>query len=514
MPPKNKNKKFLAAQKKAAAEKAEKAAKEEAERVAREGVEKHGDANGNGQGTAENGEGSGGRSEREDANSASESSGRIRARPTPEDLGFFVRSGPDNAALRHHANMDIRIGDILLSAGKQTLIQNGVLALNYGTKYGLIGRNGVGKSTLLRALSERRIPLPSFLHVIHVEQEVVGDERTVLQTVLEADRERDWLLREEERLLAMEPEEEALEAITLNEIYERLDELDSDSAESRAAMVLTGLGFDGEMQGKPTQTFSGGWRMRIALAQALFMQPDLLLLDEPSNHLDVHALLWLQEFLNAWEKTVVIVSHDRGLLNSVTRATIFLNQKRLRYYGGNYNTFLRVRAEHRANQAATLLQQERRKADLKQFVARFGHGHRKMARQAQSRMKMLEKIEETAAGMLIDRDDPYLRLDFPAATRLPPPCVSVVDMAFGYDADKPLYCNLNFGVDCDSRIAIIGPNGAGKSTFLKVCHRLFILCTSIPYRCRRSSRPLALSVVHTHPSTQTSVQRYEGENIH
>ena len=168
MPPKNKNKKFLAAQKKAAAEKAEKAAKEEAERVAREGVEKHGDANGNGQGTAENGEGSGGRSEREDANSASESSGRIRARPTPEDLGFFVRSGPDNAALRHHANMDIRIGDILLSAGKQTLIQNGVLALNYGTKYGLIGRNGVGKSTLLRALSERRIPLPSFLHVIHV----------------------------------------------------------------------------------------------------------------------------------------------------------------------------------------------------------------------------------------------------------------------------------------------------------------------------------------------------------
>lgn len=180
-------------------------------------------------------------------------------------------------------------------------------------------------------------------------------------------------------------------------------------------------------------------------------------------------MTWLEEFLNAWEKTVVIVSHDRGFLNSVTRATIFLNQKRLRYYGGNYDTFLRVRAEHRANQAATLQQQSRRKAELKQFVARFGHGHKKMARQAQSRMKMLSKIEEDVAGMLIDRDDPYLRLEFPAATRLPPPCISVVDMAFGYDIDKPpLYIDLNFGVDCDSRIAIIGPNGAGKSTFLKL----------------------------------------------
>mmetsp|Transcript_10800 Transcript_10800/g.20530 ORF Transcript_10800/g.20530 Transcript_10800/m.20530 type:complete len:455 (-) Transcript_10800:329-1693(-) len=250
----------------------------------------------------------------------------------------------------------------------------------------------------------------------------------------------------------------------LSEVYERLEDMGSDTADTRAATILAGLGFDHEMQNQPTREFSGGWRMRIALAQALFLKPDLLLLDEPTNHLDVHALTWLEEFLLTWERTVVIVSHDRGFLNKVTTQTVFLHRKRLMYYGGNYDTFLKVRAEHRANQIATRKQQDARAGHLKQFIARFGQGHKKMAKQAQSRMKMLGRLQEEAVE--VDFDDPYLRLDFPSATSLPPPCISVTNVSFEYEPGKTLYKGLDFGLDMDSRVAIVGPNGAGKSTFL------------------------------------------------
>ena len=220
------------------------------------------------------------------------------------------------------------------------------------------------------------------------------------------------------------------------------------------------------MQNKATKEFSGGWRMRISLAQALFMTPDLLLLDEPTNHLDVHALTWLEEFLQRWEKTVVIVSHDRGFLNDTTTATMFLHNKRLRYYGGNYDTFVKVRAEHRANEQAVAANQSQREAHLKNFIQKFGQGHKKMVKQAQCRMKMLAKLQEERVDM--DFDDPYLRLNFPSATPLPPPCISVMNAAFGYEWYQTLYEGLDFGLDMDSRVAIVGPNGAGKSTFLKL----------------------------------------------
>eukprot|EP00958_Prasinococcus_capsulatus_P002169 scaffold200_cov401-Prasinococcus_capsulatus_cf.AAC.5 len=304
--------------------------------------------------------------------------------------------------------------------------------------------------------------------------QVTGDDTSALQAVLQIDKEREWLLQKEKELLEVE-EELGMEAtvadeeegeITLNEVYERLEELDSDSAIARAANILTGLGFDHAMMQKSTREFSGGWRMRIALAQALFLAPDLLLLDEPTNHLDVDALTWLEEFLAGWDRTVVIVSHDRGFLNQVTTHTVFLHRKRLFYYGGSYDTFLKVRAEHMANQTATLKEQNRREAHLKQFIARFGQGHKKMARQAQSRMKMLKKLQEGKAE--VDFDDPYLKLEFPSASQLPPPCVSVSNVAFGYEEGKTLYEHLDFGLDMDSRVAVVGPNGAGKSTFLKL----------------------------------------------
>jgi ATPase subunit of ABC transporter with duplicated ATPase domains len=384
-------------------------------------------------------------------------------RLSSEDLGFHIRSGPD-ANRRANCNMDIHINNIQLYGGRDELIQDGTLKLVFGTKYGLVGRNGAGKSTLLRAISERVIKLPDFLHIIHVEQEASPDDRSALQTVVETDKERLYLLDLEQRML--DEEIDQIDGIDLNEVYERLDEIDADTATARAGQILGGLGFDPEEQMKATKDFSGGWRMRIALAAALFMTPDLLLLDEPTNHLDVHALTWLEEFLRKWEKTVLIVSHDRGFLNDCTTATIFLHHKKLRYYGGSYDTFLKVRAEHRANEEAMQRNQNLREASLKQFISRFGQGHKKMVRQAQCRMKMLEKLQSERVD--VDYDDPYLRINFPSASPLPPPCISVMNVAFGYEGYQTLYQGLDFGLDMDSRVAIVGPNGAGKSTFLKL----------------------------------------------
>ena len=391
---------------------------------------------------------------------------REDGRFTSEDLGFQIRTGPD-ASRNRTRNLDIEVNDVTMYAGGTELLCNTTVKLVYGVNYGLIGRNGVGKSTLLRNLANKAIQIPEFVFVMHVEQEIVGDETSVLNAVLKSDKEREYLLNLESQILDLDPEEhpdQSVDGIGLMEVYERLEELDSDNAEVKAATILSGLGFDAENQARATREFSGGWRMRIALAQALFMNPDLLLLDEPTNHLDVPALTWLTEFLNQWEKTVVIVSHDRGFLNSTINATIFLHRKRLAYYGGNYDTFVRVRAEHRTNQSAISAQQERKVDHLKDFIARFGRGHKKMAAQAQSRMKLLKKIEEEAVE--IDMDDPYLRISFPSQTELPPPCISVIDAAFGYDESRTLYNGLNFGIDCDSRVAIVGPNGAGKTTFL------------------------------------------------
>jgi len=405
------------------------------------------------------------------AEKKAETKGYNNGRLSAEMLGFQVRTGPE-APSRTGKSMDIEVGDIQIFAGKQELFYSAVLRLASGHKYGMVGRNGVGKSTLLRAIAERdgRVPVAQHIMIMHVEQEITGDDTSVLESVLKADKEREWLLQKEQELCNVEDdgsgEEVRIDGVSLMEVYERLDELSNDDAETRAAVILSGLGFSGEDQGRPTKEFSGGWRMRIALAQALFVQPDLLLLDEPTNHLDVHAVTWLEEFLKNWDKTVVIVSHDRVFLCHCTTHTVFCHRKRLSYYGGNYDTFLRVRAEHRQNQEATQHIQERKVSHLKQFIARFGRGHKKMAKQAQSRMKMLAKLQEEAVE--VDFDDPYLKLDFPCAPELPPPCISVIDAAFGYTEDKILYQGLNFGLDCDSRVAIVGPNGAGKSTFLKL----------------------------------------------
>ena len=374
------------------------------------------------------------------------------------------RTGPDAAELRSRC-MDVAVEQINLMVGRRELLSSATLKLTYGRKYGLVGRNGEGKTQLLCAIARRELPVPEHIRIVHVEQEIEGDDTPVLEAVLRSDWEREYLLEQERRL---ERDESDAAGEALLEVYGRLEELGADAAETRASSVLAGLGFDADMQRRPTRSFSGGWRMRVSLAIALFQQPDLLLLDEANNHLDSVSLLWLAQFLQAWPRTVLMVSHDRWLLNAVAQDMILLHRKRLMYYGGNYDAYIRTRGEQQRHALAVAGSQKRRADELKSFIARFGRGHKKMARQAQARMKMLARLQ--AEMIDVDYDDPSLRIEFPAADSLPPPpCVSVNDVGFRYGDDGPmLYRNLHFGLDCDSRIAIVGPNGAGKSTLLKL----------------------------------------------
>ena len=265
--------------------------------------------------------------------------------------------GPD-ANRRANSNMDIQIGNIQLYGGRQELLTDATLKLVHGTKYGLVGRNGTGKSTLLHAMSTFPIPMPEHRPIIHVEQEAAPSTKSAIQTVLDTDLERNYLLEIEKILL--DEDKDTHEGIDLNEVYERLDEIGGDEAIARAGGILGGLGFDAEMQNKATKEFSGGWRMRISLAQALFMTPDLLLLDEPTNHLD-------DARVDVAGGIFAAVGKDGGdrlarsrFLNDTTTATMFLHNKRLRYYGGNYDTFVKVRAEHRANEQAVAANQSQR----------------------------------------------------------------------------------------------------------------------------------------------------------
>ena len=231
---------------------------------------------------------------------------------------------------------DVVVHKLTVRVKGKVLLEDTSLTISAGRRYGLVGPNGMGKSTLMRLMAQRQIPIPEYIDVLLVEQEVVADERTALQAVLEADVEATELQKEEkeinERLQSLEGDEQDEASNRLNEIYDRLNELNSSSAEARASKILHGLGFTKVMQQRSTQSFSGGWRMRISLARALFIQPTLLLLDEPTNHLDLRAVLWLEEYLQRWKKTLIVVSHDRDFLNTVTTDVIHLFEQGLHFY--------------------------------------------------------------------------------------------------------------------------------------------------------------------------------------
>eukprot|EP00455_Lapot_gusevi_P015615 TRINITY_DN1790_c0_g2_i3.p1 TRINITY_DN1790_c0_g2~~TRINITY_DN1790_c0_g2_i3.p1 ORF type:complete len:785 (-),score=212.31 TRINITY_DN1790_c0_g2_i3:93-2447(-) len=391
-----------------------------------------------------------------------------RAKKKEEVLQIYLRSIANTRS--HNKNVEIASFSLSPPDGGTELILNAPLRLYTGRRYGLIGRNGIGKTTLLSAMASYEIRgFPTYLRVLHVEQEVVGTDETVLECVLTADAERHSLLSQEQKLQqqieSKEPGDTKLEELEerLSQIHNRLNEIDAYAAEARAATILNGLGFSSSMQQLPTKALSGGWRMRVALASALFVNPDILLLDEPTNHLDFPAVLWLEDYLQNYPKTLVLVSHDRNFVNNVITDVIHLYNQSLTYYRGDFDTFERVRFEQSKNQRKQFEAQQARREHMQKFIDKFRY-NAKRASLVQSRLKALDRME-----MLDDvLDDPKFQFSFPECEILQKPIVLVNSLTFGYDPERILLKNIDLRVDINSRIGVVGGNGVGKSTLIKL----------------------------------------------
>ncbi|NSX55454.1 ABC-F family ATP-binding cassette domain-containing protein [Parasulfitobacter algicola] len=353
----------------------------------------------------------------------------------------------------------LKISDISYSVEGRPLFEGASATIPTGHKVGLVGRNGAGKTTLFRlirgelVLEGGSLNLPSRAQIGGVAQEVPASETSLIDTVLAADTERADLLAEAET---------ATDPARIADIQTRLADIDAWSAEGRAASILKGLGFDHAEQQMPCSAFSGGWRMRVALAAVLFSAPDLLLLDEPTNYLDLEGAVWLETYLARYPHTILIISHDRGLLNRAVGAILHLEDRKLTLYQGPYDQFARQRAEQRAVQAAMAKKQDARRAHLQSFVDRFKAKASK-AKQAQSRVKMLEKMTPISAP----EEQARRVFTFPDPEELSPPIINVENGAVGY-GDTIVLKKLNLRIDQDDRIALLGKNGQGKSTLSKL----------------------------------------------
>jgi len=353
----------------------------------------------------------------------------------------------------------LKIEDITYNVEGRPLFEGASATIPTGHKVGLVGRNGAGKTTLFRlirgelALEGGAITLPQRARIGGVAQEVPSSETSLLDTVLAADTERAALMAEAET---------AHDAHRIAEIQHRLADIDAWSAEGRASSILKGLGFDAEEQLMPCSAFSGGWRMRVALAGVLFAQPDYLLLDEPTNYLDLEGALWLESYLQKYPHTVIIISHDRGLLNRAVQGILHLDNRKLTYWQGGYDQFARQMAERRAVLQAEAKKAEARRAHLQSFVDRFKAKASK-AVQAQSRVKMLEKLTPITAP----EEAKKVVFTFPKPEELAPPIINLDGAAVGYGG-PPVLRRLNLRIDQDDRIALLGKNGEGKSTLSKL----------------------------------------------
>ena len=353
----------------------------------------------------------------------------------------------------------LSISDISYSVDGRPLFEGASANIPTGHKVGLVGRNGTGKTTLFRlikgelALEGGEISLPSRAKIGGVAQEVPSSDTSLIETVLEADTERAALMAEAET---------AQDPARIADIQTRLTDIDAWSAEGRASSILKGLGFDAEAQLRPCSDFSGGWRMRVALAGVLFAQPDLLLLDEPTNYLDLEGALWLENYLQKYPHTIIIISHDRGLLNRAVGSILHLEGRKLTYYSGPYDQFARQRAEQRALLVAESRKQDLRRAHLQSFVDRFKAKASK-AKQAQSRVKMLEKMTPITPP----EEARQQVFTFPEPEELSPPIINMEEAAVGYGGPIILK-HLNLRIDQDDRIALLGRNGEGKSTLSKL----------------------------------------------
>ncbi|MEJ6596181.1 ABC-F family ATP-binding cassette domain-containing protein [Parasphingorhabdus sp.] len=353
----------------------------------------------------------------------------------------------------------LNFSNITVRLGGTVILDGATAALPPGARVGMIGRNGAGKSTLMKVIAgmlepdDGSVDMPKDARLGYIAQEAPAGQDSPLDTVLAADVERASLLAEAET---------AADPHRIGEIHERLNMIEAHSAPARAAKILIGLGFDEAAQQQPMDSFSGGWRMRVALAALLFSQPEVLLLDEPSNHLDLEATLWLENFLTSYQATILVISHERDLLNNVVDHILHLQHGTTTLYPGGYDAFEKQRAERQAQLASSREKQIAQREKLQSYVSRWG-AKAHSAKQAQSRVKALARMEPIAAAI----DDPSLTFHFPSPAELKPPLITLDDASVGY-GDNIILSGLNMRLDPDDRTALLGRNGNGKTTLARL----------------------------------------------
>lgn len=393
-----------------------------------------------------------------------------------EPLSYFNVSQQTSA--KKEETGDIKVEKLSISAGGKQLLDEATLLVTCGRRYGLVGPNGMGKTTLLSHLAARAIKVPANLDLLLCEQDIEVDDTPASTVVLNADRRRLELLAQEKLIIEAISRGEPSAAAQMTHVGEELQEIGAGSAESRVRRILAGLGFTAEMQDRPANHFSGGWRMRISLARALFLRPSLLLLDEPTNHLDLNAVIWLENYLAEYDKTLLVVSHDQHFLDTLCTDIIHLDNKKLFYYRGNYASFKKMYEQKFREQQKAYEQQIKRLRQLK-IGGKSGKEATNIVLAAQKKKKekggkQTLELSANVAGVtvessLLEQPREYtVRFTIPSPPELNPPILGLKDVHFGYDSQEPLFKKLNFGVDMRSRIAIVGPNGVGKSTILKL----------------------------------------------
>ncbi|CAD7957461.1 unnamed protein product [Amoebophrya sp. A25] len=365
---------------------------------------------------------------------------------------------------------DLKVSEFSVTTFGKQLVADTTLELNFGRKYGLIGQNGSGKSTILAAIAAKEVPVPDIIDMWFLDCEAPPSDMNAVDAVTAKAKEE--VQRLEELTLRLMEEDPEGNADMLDQIGEKLDKMDPHTFDSKASELLHGLGFGPKMMQKATKDMSGGWRMRVSLAQALFVEPTLLILDEPTNHLDLGACVWLEDYLANYPNTLLMVSHSEDFLDNVcTNIMQLTHDGKLKVWGGNYSTYVKTREEIEKNQMTKYKKEQDDIKHLQDFIRSCGT-YANLRKQADSKQKIIDKMTE--AG-LTEKPvaDPKYHFRFPDSEKLPPPVLAFEDVSFAYSGKRQdyLYEGLNFGVDLDSRIALVGPNGAGKSTLLKLMRR-------------------------------------------